>query len=1040
MEAPVPITVVPPQDNPSRVLDLHDIMDELPMLASLKEQKWMARLPRNIFYKLKKDSHDSDGSDSALLSPDFLPTPRTARALSVLVPQPNEEVLEALDARYFTASFDPVAHMLEHMPESKNELDVFLRTEISAVDIAKDVIVTKLQDEVRANYSALVQGMKVVQDVDLDLVRAHVHVKNGRRLLATAKSNLILSSLEIVKTKRNRDRVCEIIYLGSQIVQLLSDMKEMNLAFQEHRFISAVDICVDLRKRLSRKELEGVSILRDIRPQLQDFIPLLRAQFDHSLRKVAEKFDLFEYKELLQAYITLADHSENLGFEFSSITLNDVLSKIPDIIVRSIDDMTVECMHQVFEPKSLEKYRPDIKNVKRLYERLTDLMHTYYLLVQWHRDPFNSLSDDIAYLHRCGIDDDDDNDDDSDEEDSHDEKKNNCGHSCKLSIVTTTLPEAASQRLRKSTLGHSGYLYDQVLCDTGMNLLKYRKIVWENIQHNVLEMFEKLDFTNEYKMEHVIALSHATSAFTEIGEEFTGTPSSKIRSVVRIKCEQYLHEVHNDNIELARMLFEAENWTRVTASKAAGDDNTSILRLIEIRSGYVFKRKIPGDSTSGPIHSRRVFPSFYNEGNPFSASNSIEWLTMKQGIRFDHEIDAIGDKVSPCLTSNQDTFPINPSESDFVLTSSSLAGFVRLCGVHLKMMEHLPHTAWDIFRSLNHLFEFNLYATFTSFFSADDAAKFLQGICGFDKLRAGICRIADDMNNGEILLRASAVILPFDKAEKGQQLDSPQSRKVTLRKVIRTPTAVKYADVDNLYALAERSIACEAIVGQSRLLDAMEDLARSYLPTRYHCLMDEMYERNRFMARELRDFMYSTIAVRLVDIPALVTSVSAVSWNISYISNQHNEYIVHLVQKCGEAWGSLQILADGSIPYDARVDIWLEMVQTIMDTLLQAFSTISKPTPQGRALMLLDLHALQNGVDLINDVSSRALPRGRAHVGNYIKAFYYDEDELLRWIQTNKKLYTRVQFANLLKNGIGSTLETSKLRELVLKVDTIITT
>lgn len=30
-----------------------------------------------------------------------------------------------------------------------------------------------------------------------------------------------------------------------------------------------------------------------------------------------------------------------------------------------------------------------------------------------------------------------------------------------------------------------------------------------------------------YKMEHVIALSHATTKFIEVGEEFTGTPSSK---------------------------------------------------------------------------------------------------------------------------------------------------------------------------------------------------------------------------------------------------------------------------------------------------------------------------------------------------------------------------------------------------------------------------------------------------------------------------------------------------------------------------------
>lgn len=328
-------------------------------------------------------------------------------------------------------------------------------------------------------------------------------------------------------------------------------------------------------------------------------------------------------------------------------------------------------------------------------------------------------------------------------------------------------------------------------------------------------------------------------------------------------------------------------------------------------------------------------------------------------------------------------------------------------------MEHLPHISWDVFRSLNNLFEFNLYAVFTNFITAGDITQFFRGKRGslvkndatrWNGLRTGICRIADEINAGEVLLQSSALIYPSatDNGRMDQQQNSPMSRKVTLRKVTRTPSAVEDADENNLYALAERSIACGAIVGQSRLLNAIEELARSYLPDRYLCLMDEVYERNRTMARELRSFMYSTIATRLVDVPALLDSVSAVSWDIPYISDQHNEYIVDLVQKCGEAWGGLQILADGSIPVDAREDVWAAMVQTIMDALLQAFSTVPKPTPQGRALMLLDLHALQNGLDLINHISSRTVPRGREYVGNYIKAFYYDEDELLEWVQANK--------------------------------------
>lgn len=60
------------------------------------------------------------------------------------------------------------------------------------MDVARDVIVAKLADDVRGNYNAFIQGMKQVQDVDLDLVRAQIHVKNGRRLLLSAKTDLIM--------------------------------------------------------------------------------------------------------------------------------------------------------------------------------------------------------------------------------------------------------------------------------------------------------------------------------------------------------------------------------------------------------------------------------------------------------------------------------------------------------------------------------------------------------------------------------------------------------------------------------------------------------------------------------------------------------------------------------------------------------------------------------------------------------------------------------------------------------------------------------
>lgn len=339
------------------------------------------------------------------------------------------------------------------------------------------------------------------------------------------------------------------------------------------------------------------------------------------------------------------------------------------------------------------------------------------------------------------------------------------------------------------------------------------------------------------------------------------------------------------------------------------------------------------------------------------------------------------------------------------------------CGVYLKMMEHLPTIAWDIMLMLNRIFEFYAYAVFTSFADREAIVQLLHGqgdgnsgSWKSDGLRSNICRIAEEMLAGETYLQASVVLNGTDADKPQSAATRPSSvgqqsaqKTVTLRRITRIPAALEDASESNLFALAERCIACEVVCTQVRLLRAIESTARSYLPDRYHCLMEEVYTRNKVLADELRSFMYRSIAVKLVDVPSLLRAISQISWNISDIRERHNEYIVALVQKCGEAWGGLQILADGSIPVDAREEIWSAMVQTIMETLLSGFSAVPHCTPQGRALMSMDLLALQNGLDLINHISGSAVPRGRDFVNNYIKAFYYDDAaDVLAWIKDNK--------------------------------------
>ncbi|GLE09187.1 hypothetical protein PINS_up020778 [Pythium insidiosum] len=133
--------------------------------AAIKDQRWIKMLTQKVGRRGgtdHDDDHDDEGHGDDFrharegISPKLPPV-----APSVLVPLPTEDI--------------------ENLPTARHEVDEFLQTEISAVDVAKDLIIARLADD--------------------------IHVKNGRRLLVSSKADLIRTSLEIVKLKRNRDRV-----------------------------------------------------------------------------------------------------------------------------------------------------------------------------------------------------------------------------------------------------------------------------------------------------------------------------------------------------------------------------------------------------------------------------------------------------------------------------------------------------------------------------------------------------------------------------------------------------------------------------------------------------------------------------------------------------------------------------------------------------------------------------------------------------------------------------------------------------------------
>ncbi|GLE09188.1 hypothetical protein PINS_up020779 [Pythium insidiosum] len=310
----------------------------------------------------------------------------------------------------------------------------------------------------------------------------------------------------------------------------------MNDALQQHAFTKAVEICLALREDMSADDLQDVLILKKLHNRVKTFSTRTSHQFDKSLRKVASEFDprgtgnCCKHTSLSQSIPRLwASSSQNSS-------LHEVLSKIPEVVVRCIDDLTRQFIASCFGER-LSPKKPKGKAQKK------------------HSSTHESNQRELA--------------------------------------VSSSGTEQAVENVRRVTMSWR---------------------CWSGSIHQVVSSWK-----------HMISLSQATSVFIEVGEEFTGSPSTRMRSLLRLKCEQYITSFHDDNLELLRMLIDTERWQRIFTEASIVDvTNEDILRLVEKRSGYRLNQAKNTQSARyrshiNAIHERGVFTNFHVSGNPFSA-------------------------------------------------------------------------------------------------------------------------------------------------------------------------------------------------------------------------------------------------------------------------------------------------------------------------------------------------------------------------------------------------------------------------------------
>lgn len=116
----------------------------------------------------------------------------------------------------------------------------------------------------------------------------------------------------------------------------------------------------------------------------------------------------------------------------------------------------------------------------------------------------------------------------------------------------------------------------------------------------------------------------------------------------------------------------------------------------------------------------------------------------------------------------------------------------------------------------------------------------------------------------------------------------------------------------------------------------------------------------------------------------------------------------------------LNALVDaGQLPSISRFGVWSAIVNHLMDRLVEGFSRVRECTQMGRGVMQLDLQMIYAHAAKLGPVVPSCLPRDKAHVDAYIKAFYLPNGEsLMAWVQDNCAAYPLWQVHRILDHGL----------------------
>ena len=834
--------------------------------------------------------------------------------------------------------------------------------------------------------------MKHIQDVEMDLTMASLLCKNSKRIVSNADEEIVESIFKTISKVKRRRHFMEVISMLNEIRTIIEIENKIKSLLAQGDFTQAMELHIQGHNMLPA--LERFTCMSELRQRFRNGQADIRAQMYSEAKLISFQFNLRKFQNVAKVFILLEDPQE-LASLFKKVYLECVDETTSAVVAKFIKQDTTK-----LGAKDLVSLLPP----DSFLTCLNEIIHSTSKVLFSYQSVCN-------YLAECAPDEND----------------------FKKSVITTSQP--APFELTPPIVA--------MLRDAKSVFLNFRKGVWERAQQRITLLLNcnaaSCLSNGALKVTELLQVLNNTDKFIAVGECFAHVESSQLSQTIYQKSKEYFDTIHRETFEICKQHLEMDSWNPVVVPI-----NYSLRDMAEFRqSKDVLQAKVASATHTARLglglvsanDRNTLFLRFASGEDLFMPvdANAIDDAALKDRLSQFDEWKAAEEEIASRaeVSSRRKIAPI--------VTQSSLQ-IIKRMGRYISLMESLSPIANDAFNGIVDLFDIYFYTVLLTFGNdstdlfnlnapasnttvasalddmgnkADEMMSMFKNVSKLFDSDAPLTRnvekdeLRESLNSLNLSELRAAVISIKDKVQSGTMAygiftQYPVEQKgnknkpviATLNPLIRVQSNVDLNSRATSFGLRNRCTAIESISFMIQVLKDCEFRLKSSLPIAIQQRASSFLIYAENIYNDLRNYMYHSIARKMIDFDSVFNSFAKCRWDSREISSQTNNYVDIVIGQYQLIDASMQEGPNQeAIPSFIQNIIWKEISTITQEELVECYTHVKKCSFEGRAGMSMDSNTIKKELDTITKTKMDF-----SYVLNFITGFYCDEAQFLKFI------------------------------------------